>query len=363
MLVTDCVRDFDLYDGKYGIEIEVEGSNLQIPANTKWKMVEDGSLRHNPECCEYVFKKPLSYVDALDAISWLNNKHEDNESELNWSFRCSTHVHVNVQKWSVSKLLRFIYYYYLFENCLVKWSGKEREGNRFCLRIQDSYHISNIISDAFLSNLREIPQNHVRYSALNLGSLPKYGSIEFRSLEGTTSRVRIQKWLDFIECLEEAADSGVSIAMTLENLRVSSENVAKAVFGDSFEELRYEDWESDTLYNASLNISMVELEREVLRNEEDFDIRLQQQQQKRKAAEEQAERKAAEARKQQMEAEAQQAANQLGQQPVPAPEPQPVKRRPAVRKQAAVPQAPAYEQFDFQALLDYRKAPRIEDPF
>ena len=60
----------------------------------------------------------------------------------------------------------------------------------------------------------------------------------------------------------------------------------KEVFGGFFSELRYMNWEFDALYNMSLCINFIPLYEEVLKNEKDFDRRLQEREQQRKADEE-----------------------------------------------------------------------------
>lgn len=285
MRVIQCLRLFPKA-GMFGVEIEAEGAGLDIPENKFWRQEADGSLRAKPECCEYVFKEPLSYEDSITAVGWLNAQHKKNGTVLNWSFRCSTHVHLNVQEMELSALLRLVYLYYIFENLLVKWSGEEREGNRFCLRLKDSSEIPFVVENIFRNSLRGVNENQVRYSALNLGSLIKYGSVEFRSLSGTTDRERLSKWLNGITNLRDYAIQAKSLQELFEKAKGNLNAFGKEVFGEFFSELRYMNWEFDALYNMSLCINFIPLYEEVLENEKDFDRRLQEREQQRKADEE-----------------------------------------------------------------------------
>ena len=285
MRVIQCLR-LRHKAGMFGVEIEAEGAGLDIPENKFWRQEADGSLRAKPECCEYVFKEPLSYEDSITAVGWLNAQHKKNGTVLNWSFRCSTHVHLNVQEMELSALLRLVYLYYIFENLLVKWSGEEREGNRFCLRLKDSSEIPFVVEKIFRSSLRGVNENQVRYSALNLGSLTKYGSVEFRSLSGTTDRERLSKWLNGITNLRDYAIQAKSLQELFEKAKGNLNAFGKEVFGEFFSELRYMNWEFDALYNMSLCINFIPLYEEVLENEKDFDRRLQEREQQRKADEE-----------------------------------------------------------------------------
>lgn len=285
MRVIEKLPHLELKEGIFGIEIEVEGAALNIPRNPYWKVDHDGSLRANPECVEYVLRQPLKYDDSILALEYLNQQHEDNGSVLNWSYRCSTHVHVNVQAEEVLTVLRLAYIYYIFENLLVKWSGNEREGNRFCLRLQDSYEISQTIANVFSEPFEHIDENRIRYAALNFASLRKYGSVEFRSLSGTTDKARIDKWLKMLLAILQAARLDQSVSDIFYNSREDLNSYGKKVFGEElFQELYYEGWECEAKFNLSLNINLINLYKDVA--DEEARVReLQQREPKPKKAE------------------------------------------------------------------------------
>lgn len=286
MRVIDKLPHLELKEGTFGIEIEVEGAALNIPRNPYWKVDHDGSLRANPECVEYVLRQPLKYDDSILALEYLNQQHEANGSVLNWSYRCSAHVHVNVQAEEVLTVLRLAYIYYIFENLLVKWSGNEREGNRFCLRLQDSYEISQTIANVFSEPFEHIDENRIRYAALNFASLRKYGSVEFRSLSGTTDKARIEKWLKMLLAILQAARLDQSVSDIFYNSREDLNSYGKKVFGEElFQELYYEGWECEAKFNLSLNINLINLYKDVA--DEEARVReLQQRKPKPKKAEE-----------------------------------------------------------------------------
>lgn len=312
MKVKECLNFNKVYKDGYGLEIECEGAHLGISNNDFWTVHEDHSLRPNPQCCEYVLNGPMSYKDTLAAVSWLNNEHTENGTKFNWSFRCSTHVHVNMQNKKITDLFKTVYIYYLFENLLTKWSGEEREGNRFCLRLQDSYRIVEQLDRIFTTNLKDIREDNIRYAALNLGSLRKYGSIEFRSLNGTTNYARIKSWLDFINCIVNAAERYGDVLDILNALRESPEKLADDVFGELFNELKFDGWEREVVYNSSLSIGLVDIYKKVKGHEEDYAALLQQREQELKAAEAKPERKKPAPRKKPVQAEAPPPVGELG---------------------------------------------------
>jgi len=186
----------------------------------------------------------------------------------------------------VSHLFRLVYLYYIFENLLVKWSGEEREGNRFCLRLADSAEIPIQIRNIFQGNLRPIEENQIRYSALNLASLRKYGSIEFRSLNGTTDRERITKWLTIINKLDEYSAKAKDIETLFKEATENLNEMGIRVFGEAlFKELYFSGWEFSSLYNISLCINFFETYNKVLQNDANYHKQLQQRQREREAFE------------------------------------------------------------------------------
>jgi len=101
-----------------------------------------------------------------------------------------------------------MYTYYLLEGVLVKYCGEHREGNRFCLRLQDSDGCYDVIRDLFsrgICNLRLHSQESLRYAALNLAAITKYGSLEFRSMRGTLDKNVILPWVNALANIKKFA--------------------------------------------------------------------------------------------------------------------------------------------------------------
>lgn len=193
-------------DGVFGVEVEVEGNNLS-PPSVGWKQVRDGSLRGEFPyySSEYVFIKPESLNTSIRMIHQLGKAMQDYGSKLKFSFRTSTHVHINVQHLTYPQFLTFLYTSALLENVLMHFCGKERINNRFCLRIQDAEEYIHELKQLFLSNnaIRLINEDRLRYSAINIGSVPKYGSVEFRGMRGTLDKDVLIPWLKIIYAIRE----------------------------------------------------------------------------------------------------------------------------------------------------------------
>lgn len=204
ILGQPCLANRDV-----GIEIECEGENLQVWDSMLWKIEDDGSLRgvFPTGRAEYVLKKPIPIKlvgKAMDEIIAAQKL-----AKFNFSFRTSVHVHVNVQELEEHELVSMIYTYLLLEEAFMNYCGKERKGNRFCLRLQDADGILDFVSAIverglswFVANTRE---DHMRYSAINLASLRKYGSLEFRGMRGNMDKSIITNWCNALVAVRSYA--------------------------------------------------------------------------------------------------------------------------------------------------------------
>ncbi len=195
-------------EGDVGIEIEVEGSNLPM-ISTHWDVTRDGSLRGDTldTACEYVLQRPLSLSKAREALDYLAYSYEQVGAQVANSPRCGVHVHVNCQELSILELYNFITLYLIFEDVLVKWCGKYREGNLFCLRAKDAEYLLFVLAQALQTKeFRALfRSDELRYASMNVKSLTNYGSLEFRAMEGTDDMDRIYDWAALLVGMREKA--------------------------------------------------------------------------------------------------------------------------------------------------------------
>lgn len=185
--------------GDVGIEIECEGEDLACVDSGGWCTVPDHSLRGDfpNESCEWVMNRPVNLQDVLPSLQYLRDKQQ--HATLNFSFRTSVHVHVNVQRLTTNEILNMCYTYVLLETVLMDYCAEWRRGNRFCLRAEDAedliYRLQKLGSIDDDGWQKENPRNAARYAALNIEALWKYGSLEFRGMEGTLDITRIDTWV------------------------------------------------------------------------------------------------------------------------------------------------------------------------
>lgn len=194
--------------GDLGVEIEVEGNNLPDYVGGYWRAVIDNSLRGG---MEYVFDRPIGLYDADKAIVQLQNIFKEMKSKLAFTFRTSTHVHVNVSDMKYSSLLNMIYTYLILEGPMMEYCGDIRKNNRFCLRLQDAANFLTVLESVFRNftegRYKRIPVNMVRYASINLEALPKFGSLEFRGMRGTLDKNVILTWCSALLALRSFATS------------------------------------------------------------------------------------------------------------------------------------------------------------
>lgn len=191
--------------GLIGLEIECEGKNLTQSVFNYWEVHNDGSLRpigeHQP--VEYVLSKPLDYPDIIKALKYLEAKLKEANSKVMLSTRTSIHVHINCQSWTFRQLYCYILLYIIFEEILVEFSGPDRIGNLFCLRAKDSDFYVTMLEDVLKNSSIKGWREEVRYSACNISSIPKFGSLEFRSMKGTVDIELIQTWISMLLLLRD----------------------------------------------------------------------------------------------------------------------------------------------------------------
>jgi hypothetical protein len=193
--------------GELGIEIEVEG-HKKLPValdNTYWKVLNDGSLRG--EAKEYVFSAPEERETGYELI---NSLYLLLEGKMLDSMRAGVHVHVNCQALTVRQLFTVMAAYYCLENLLTEDAGEERQGNLFCLRLSDADYVNTGLMSClaqrdFTSDGGIFWNENLRYSAMNLVSLSKFGSLEFRALRTPLQASKVIEWADTFLTLKDNA--------------------------------------------------------------------------------------------------------------------------------------------------------------
>ncbi len=230
--ITRKMVDFEK-DDEIGIEIECEGGGLCAQMLSHWRVERDGSLRG--ENLEYILRKPIPRERVPLVLRYLNKKLEDYGSELKMGMRTSVHVHINMLDVSIKHTYNMICLYLLFEELLLHYCGEERAGNLFCLRASDAdFMTATLATAASTGQYGILRTDELRYAAMNVSSLFKHGSLEFRALAGTVDADRIQQWVRMLCALK---DAGLSYSNPQEiiydfSMHGDAEKFVRKVFGN-----------------------------------------------------------------------------------------------------------------------------------
>ena len=192
--------------GDVGIEIEVEALRRlpTMPDDSEWRSETDNSLRGYS--MEYVLRKPIKIEKVGKSIENLREYVALAKSSPKYSERAGVHIHVNVQEMTSNQVFTMAMVYYCMESSLVRFCGPDREGNHFCLRLEDADYVVDVLESALRNrNLRYLDSEDIRYASLNFCSLFRYGSLEFRAMETTPNFDKVEEWAKILVAIRNYA--------------------------------------------------------------------------------------------------------------------------------------------------------------
>lgn len=166
----------------------------------RWRMVRDGSLRHNG--VEFVSGRiAKGAVEATAAmIPPLFAEHL-----VRTNPRAGVHVHCNAQYWTPEDLFQFLQTYIVMEPLYFQLAGIERAHNIYCVPLystRNEMHRWQDLSRAWQNKdarrFRAVLSGTCKYSALFIGPLLSYGSVEFRHAPTWDTPEPFMQWIRFI---------------------------------------------------------------------------------------------------------------------------------------------------------------------
>lgn len=239
--VHELIGHAEPVPGDVGIEIEVEfqDANPSVPKEISsiWSSKGDNSLRFIGR--EYVTNgaQPLGkeLEDSLDVLCDKINK----SGPVKESPRTSVHVHINVTSLPVTSLWSGVCGFWLLENLLVNYCGDHRESNLFCFRLQDTEGILRYVEKDLKSSKpfgKHLNTDHVRYAALNLNAIAKFGSVESRSMRGITDAKEIYDWASLVHgVVHNAAKAHKNPGLLLDHyFKSSREDFLSGLVGETW---------------------------------------------------------------------------------------------------------------------------------
>jgi hypothetical protein len=203
-----------------GIRAAVDGYNHTT--KTYWKVVSDASLS-GTDCFELV-SPILEGERGLMEVAIVADALERAGAKVNGS--CGFHVHVDGRDLTVDQLKRVSKMWLKYENCFDALVGASRRRNLYCKSITSKFtgvvHGFRVIDSA--QDLRQLicavngdgPQSghSTRYHKLNLESMLRHGTVEFRQHGGTVNGEKMVNWVKLVIGFVVAAAEAKTIRMT-----------------------------------------------------------------------------------------------------------------------------------------------------
>lgn len=241
---------YPISPGDIGIEIEAEAGNpfpinKQIPGD--WVATTDGSLRGNS--IEYVSAFPVKYESVDMHLKGLKDAIEKYGVKIRQSFRAGVHVHINMRPYKLNEIANFAAVYFILEHALVRFCGDNREGNLFCLRLEDAEAPLFFLQEALRNdNYGVFETDNIRYASLNFRSLSRHGSLEFRAMETTPDLEKVGPWAKMLYQMREYAVRNPRNTYAEQISLLGPENWAEQIVGpELFKLIRYPSFNKDVM--------------------------------------------------------------------------------------------------------------------
>ena len=176
----------------FGTEYEIESIKDWVPtafASKNISVTDDGSLRNNGK--EFI-TVPLSYEDSLKGFKELRQSLKLGNDP--YSYRTSTHVHLNVLNMDTDKLRHMTLLYAVLEPVFFAYAGQQRKQNIHCVPLNYT-----LLPKYYNQSIDKYIACWSKYTAYNLLPVKKYGTVEFRHLSGTPDFDTYEAWLTMIK--------------------------------------------------------------------------------------------------------------------------------------------------------------------
>ena len=173
---------------RLGFELELEKHQGDWAEVDGWVQTDDGSLRGRR--VEYIFDGPAGGLLAEERINNMVRYLMDSPPAP--TFRCSTHLHMDMSTadWNVYE--KTVLAYMVFEDAFFDQVDRERRHSNFCIPFINndwlsSYFGRNVLGQTSENHKYHFIQRWSKYSALNLNVTAVHGTIEFRGSHALTT--------------------------------------------------------------------------------------------------------------------------------------------------------------------------------
>lgn len=205
--------DWPLKDQFMGLEVEIEYKEQpESEVFAFWDTKTDGSLRNG---IEFVTNGPLLGVALSNSIKELAHHMKKNSENIEYSFRTSIHVHMDMNRKDpyidlapfddADGVISVLTTYLALEDLFFMSAGNDRRYSGFCIPLQDLLpEIGRNLSDMVVAEYDDF-HNTGHHLCVNLSSLNKFGTLEFRHMEYTSDEARIREWVSTLMRLKKFA--------------------------------------------------------------------------------------------------------------------------------------------------------------
>jgi hypothetical protein len=204
---------------KFGVEIEFIGGAAEVVREMtrrglqvqqlsythrvmrSWKIVPDASVMRGYE----LVSPPLSGAAGREQIRKACESLQAAGATVNRS--CGLHVHHEITDLNGATVKRLANGWSRSQRAIDMLVSPSRRNNTYAhpLQSRDLESIGRIPDDATSDGIRNFLHSLDRFRTLNLAGFPRYGTVEIRQHQGTTSADKIIGWLDFGQAMIERA--------------------------------------------------------------------------------------------------------------------------------------------------------------
>ena len=199
------------------IPMRLERYGHSVPS--QWKVTTDQTVSTNynfstgegngGEVVSPVLKGQRGLEEAEEMFTVINDRIDDNIDR-----NCGLHVHIGkVGGWSVEEIKKIYKRWIDFEDQIDEFIPRSRRGNsnRWCQSNKTQQRFNTWMERFNGSRVSDLGYNvDTRYTKLNLASLSRQETIEFRHHSGTTNPKKIVTWIKFLVGFIEASLSSSS---------------------------------------------------------------------------------------------------------------------------------------------------------
>lgn len=189
-----------------GVELELENvhGDLRHRGVPYWETHHDESLRNDG--LEFVFEGPMYGGAALAAVDAFYAVPQD----YTGGARTSTHIHVDASKLTVGAMRAIIGLSYILEDALFSSVLAARKWCGYCMPLTEMAHsrlrallLSQDTATFTITGVKA-NANAEKYYGLNISSLLKHGTLEYRYFPGAPTKDELLSWMDYVTELTAA---------------------------------------------------------------------------------------------------------------------------------------------------------------